>query len=137
LIAASQIVKTAPVATVAVASSSPDPNHAEIEQMLDQWLTAWSSKDIVRYGEFYASDFHAGMDKSAWLKYKESLNRKYRYIRVSKRDLKIKKDDDAYISVTFVQSYQSPGLSSVGKKELILKHERGQWKIFREKSRKM
>jgi murein L,D-transpeptidase YafK len=136
LIAASQIVKTAPVAAAA-AASSPDPNHAEIEQMLDQWLEAWSSKDIVRYGEFYASDFHAGMDKNAWLKYKENLNRKYRYIRVSKRDLKIKKDDDAHVSVTFVQSYQSPGLSSVGKKELILKHERGQWKIFREKSRKM
>ncbi len=138
LIAASQIVKTAPapVATAA-AASSPDPNHAEIEQMVDQWLSAWSSKDIARYGEFYASDFHAGMDKTAWLKYKESLNRKYRYIRVSKRDLKIKKDDDAHVSVTFVQSYQSPGLSSVGKKELILKHERGQWKIFREKSRKM
>jgi len=136
LIAASPIVKTAPAVAVS-AASSPAPNQAEIEQMLEQWLAAWSSKDIVRYGEFYASDFHAGMDRTAWLKYKESLNRKYRYIRVSKRDVNIGKEDDAHIRVTFVQSYQSPGLSSVGKKELILKHERGQWKIFREKSRKM
>jgi murein L,D-transpeptidase YafK len=135
LIAASQIVKTAPAAVSA--ASLPAPNHAEIEQMLDQWLAAWSSKDIIRYGEFYASDFHAGMDKTAWLKYKENLNKKYRYIRVSKRDVNIGKEDDAHVSVTFVQSYQSPGLKSVGKKELILKHERGQWKIFREKSRKM
>lgn len=135
LLAASRNLKTktAPVA----ASVKSDVSEDGVEQMIEQWLAAWSGKDIQKYGEFYADDFQSqGMNKSSWLKHKESLNRKYKYIRVSQKNLKTVKDDD-YITASFLQNYQSPGLKSVGMKELTLKNEKGQWKIFREKSRKM
>jgi hypothetical protein len=103
LLAAARMVKTVPVAASSEPLSATDQDG--IGQMLDQWLSAWSSKDIGQYSEFYASDFHSqGMDKTAWLKYKENLNRKYRYIRVSKRDVTIRKDN-SHIIVSFMQSY--------------------------------
>ncbi len=58
----------------------------EIPDMIDGWLKAWSSKDIKRYGKYYASNFRSQGEASLknWLKYKKRLNRKYDYIRVSR-----------------------------------------------------
>lgn len=139
LLAAAKNVKAKP-APIAAAASAPAviADNDGIGQMIGQWLAAWSSKDIRKYGEFYADEFQSqGMNKSEWLKHKESLNKKYKYIRVSQQNLKIVRDDDAHRTVSFLQNYQSSGLKSSGMKELKLKLEGGQWKIFREKSGKM
>ncbi|GBC61516.1 hypothetical protein DENIS_2478 [Desulfonema ishimotonii] len=109
----------------------------KIENMVDGWLKAWSSKDIGRYGAFYARDFRSqGMNRAAWLKHKKQLNRKYKYIRVTKRNLVVRKGGNQ-MTVSFVQKYESNRLRAVGRKQLVLKREDGQWKIFRETWRKM
>lgn len=115
----------------------PGPDAAEIEQMLEEWLKAWSSMDVDDYGSFYAKDFRSqGMDKESWLAYKKRLNKKYDYIRVSKRDLETEIDEDRS-KVTFVQNYESSGFQASGLKTLLLKRENGEWKIFRETWSKM
>jgi len=105
---------------------------AQIKTIIDGWLTAWSSKDIKRYGDYYTSDFRSqNMNKKAWLVYKDQLNKKYDYIRISKSKLKIKPVKDKYI-VSFQQAYKSNTYQATGMKKLILKDEDGQWKIYRE-----
>ncbi len=109
----------------------------EIADRLEQWLEAWSSKEIERYGAYYASDFRSrGMNLKAWLGYKRQLNRKYDYIRVSMDQLKVRKKGRT-CRVSFVQTYESNAFKALGIKQLILKHENGQWKIYRETWKKM
>ncbi len=106
----------------------------EIAAMVDEWLAAWSSKDIDRYASYYASDFRSqgGADLDAWLRYKSQLNRKYRFIHVTrKNNLKIE-GGDRQSTVTFLQTYASNAFKTTGVKKLILKREGNQWKILRE-----
>ncbi|MBW1697230.1 MAG: L,D-transpeptidase family protein [Deltaproteobacteria bacterium] len=110
----------------------PTGGVSEIEEMVNGWLAAWSAKDIEKYGGYYARGFRSrGMDRKAWLRYKDRLNKKYKYIRVSKENLVIKQKNGKSF-VTFLQTYQSPGLKNRGKKQLVLIREDGRWKIYRE-----
>ena len=105
----------------------------EIPDMIDGWLKAWSSKDIKRYGKYYASNFRSQGEASLknWLKYKNRLNRKYDYICVSKDNLVINKDKNR-CTASFRQTYESNDFKTVGIKQLILIREGGRWKIYRE-----
>ncbi len=104
----------------------------EIADMLQTWVNAWSSKDAEQYGACYADDFRSqGMNRDAWITYKKQLNRKYSYIRVSMDNLRIRKNGDDCVAL-FTQNYQSDAFRTLGTKQLILKRENGQWKIYRE-----
>lgn len=110
---------------------------AEIEEMIDNWLEAWSSKDIESYRAFYSKDFRSsGMNLDAWINNKSKLNKIYDFIQVTGKNLKIKKTK-TNIRVSFIQTYRSSGYNAEGVKHLILKREGGQWKIYRETWEKM
>ena len=109
----------------------------EIAETINGWLKAWSSKDIQQYGAYYAKGFRSqGMNRKSWLRYKNKLNNKYSYIKVSKKNLTIK-DGKTKSVATFIQTYKSPKFKSVGKKRLVLIKENGQWKILRETHRNL
>ncbi|MBL0732297.1 MAG: L,D-transpeptidase [Desulfosarcina sp.] len=106
--------------------------HKEIPAMIDGWLKAWSEKNIKEYGKYYAEDFLSkGISKKRWLRQKNALNRKYKYIKVKKDDLKINQSKGMG-RVSFLQTYQSDTYRAVGRKKLLLKLEKGEWKIYRE-----
>ena len=108
-----------------------------IEQWLDEWLMAWSSKDLKTYGDFYADDFRSqGMNKNAWLNYKRNVNRKYRFIRLSKKDIVLAPLDNQLV-VSFTQEFESNAFRSVGTKKLVLIRQNEAWKIYRETFEKM
>lgn len=106
-----------------------------ITQMIDSWLIAWGSKDNEQYGHYYAKDFRSKeKNRKAWLNYKKRLNKKYEFIKLSRKELKFqfyRKYKDR-VKVSFKQSYQSNLYAASGRKTLILKKEDGQWKIYRE-----
>ncbi len=109
----------------------------KIADLVDEWLKAWSAKDIKRYGSYYSSDFRSqGMNLKAWLNYKSRLNRKYDFIHISKDKLVVKKGK-SQITVSFVQTYMSSVFKAKGIKKLILIQEKGGWKIFRETWKKL
>lgn len=105
----------------------------EIKNMVAGWISAWSSKDIKRYGAYYAKDFKSqgGAGLQSWLDYKQGINQRYDYIKVSQHNLVVRKQKNKSIA-TFIQNYESSGLKTVGTKQLILIRENGQWRIFRE-----
>jgi len=76
------------------------------------------------------------MNKNSWLKHKDRLNRKYDQINVTMKNLTIRKIRNQYVA-SFIQRYESSGHNAIGKKELILKKEEGQWKIYRETWKKI
>lgn len=128
LVAALTEAERARATDAKVAAAAP-----KVIQMVDKWLQAWSDKDIEAYGSYYSSDFRSdGRDKSAYLAYKDRLNRIYDYIRVERGDLSVEKGENGRLIASFVQKYRSSGHRTVGTKRLVLKEEKGGWKIYRE-----
>jgi hypothetical protein len=122
-----------PLVALARQLKPPVGEEIEIARLVDAWLEAWSAKDIDRYGAYYASDFKSqgGANLKAWLAYKDQLNRQYRFIRVTRKNMVVKKDKGRR-TVSFVQTYASNRFKAVGIKQLVLKREGDQWKIYRE-----
>ncbi|WP_020589185.1 L,D-transpeptidase family protein [Desulfobacter curvatus] len=103
-----------------------------VVETVQQWMAAWSSKNMDKYARFYTSDFVCdGMGKTAWVKRKKKLAGKYDYILVTGKDFKAFPTKDGY-TVSFVQYYKSSGFSTHGRKQLKLVRQDGEWKIFRE-----
>ncbi len=111
---------------------TPKPIQNPVPEMVHQWLTAWSTKDIKRYAAFYADDFRSdGMDKKTWVERKRFLAEKNRFIRVTGRDFQVRVDKDR-CEVSFFQDYRSSILNTQGVKTLHLIKKGGAWKIYRE-----
>jgi len=71
------------------------------------------------------------MDFERWKKYKESLNKQYKFINVSLSDIKILRHNH-HIVVSFAQHYKNDRLTSMGVKRLYLVNENASWKIIGE-----
>ncbi|WDP85925.1 MAG: nuclear transport factor 2 family protein [Desulfobacter sp.] len=119
---------------VAAARELVRDNAADIAvvETVEQWLAAWSAKDMAEYAGFYANDFISdGLGKTAWVRRKKRLARQSDYILVTGKDYKVVQKKDGY-EVSFLQNYESSGFSAKGRKELRLVKKGGVWKIFRE-----
>jgi murein L,D-transpeptidase YafK len=92
-----------------------------LQSWLQNWQTAWQSKNIDEYISHYSDDFKAmKMNKEQWRRYKESLNQKYNYIKVSvEAPFLVTKQNEAVIS--FNQNYESDSLKDLGHKTLYVK----------------
>ena len=103
-----------------------------IVETVEQWLAAWSAKDMTEYAAFYANDFYSeGLGKTAWVRRKKRLAKRYGYISVTGKDYKVVQKKDGYV-VSFLQDYRSSGFSTKGRKQLKLVKKGGVWKIYRE-----
>ncbi|MCP3900790.1 MAG: L,D-transpeptidase family protein, partial [Desulfobacteraceae bacterium] len=108
----------------------------DIEDVVANWLKAWTSKDMDKYASYYSRDFHSdGLNKQEWVKRKRDLATRYDYIGVFANDLKVYKGSDR-ITIRFVQDYKSSGFSAIGIKTLIFINEDKGWKIYRESWKK-
>jgi murein L,D-transpeptidase YafK len=117
------------------AKSFSDSTNAtnKIASIVDSWLRAWSNKDITKYASYYSRQFRSYKDQTLaeWIAYKQSLNRRYKYIKVTRKGLKIDNYEQS-ISATFVQHYKSDQFVGVTKKTLVFGLENGNWKILKE-----
>jgi len=104
----------------------------EIVETVEQWLAAWSAKDMAEYAGFYDKAFFSdGLGKTDWVKRKKQLARRYEYIHVTGSGYRVVRQNDGYV-VSFLQNYESSGFSTKGMKQLKLIKKGGLWKIFRE-----
>ncbi len=79
-----------------------------VVETVQQWMAAWSSKDMDKYARFYTSDFVCdGMGKTAWVKRKRQLAGKYDYILVTGKNFK------AFPTKTGIRSVLSSTISPV------------------------
>lgn len=111
---------------------TPAFKNKKVMYTVNQWLTAWSSKDMDKYSSFYSEDFISdGMGKANWVKRKRVLAQKYSFINIGGKDFKLHFEDRA-CEVSFLQEYESSGYSTKGIKTLKLIDEGGLWKIYQE-----
>ena len=101
-------------------------------KMVEEWLKAWSSKDMKKYAQFYSENFYSDkMNKSRWVARKKRLAHKYRQIHVTAKNIKVHKGKNKTV-VSFFQVYRATGFSVKGIKRLVLVKKGNLWKIYRE-----
>ena len=103
---------------------------------IENWKTAWESKDVESYFDSYSSNFiyPNNMTKSQWQKYRTNriLPKKIISISISNIKFKFKKEK---IIATFTQNYKSGRLNQTSNKNLTFVVESGQWFIVEETSK--
>ncbi|MCO5141815.1 MAG: L,D-transpeptidase family protein [Oligoflexia bacterium] len=106
------------------------------------WLDAWSSKNLDAYIDSYADEFKSdGMNRLAFSKYKDALNKKYGSIKVTASDAHFYLHEK-YDLITFTQNYEStfpngqPAYRGTSKKNLYIQERNGQYKIILEETLK-
>ncbi|MGE3260621.1 MAG: murein L,D-transpeptidase family protein [Bacteriovoracia bacterium] len=118
------------------------PRIERAKAFFDKWLKAWSGKDITTYVESYADEYRMdGMNRVAFMKYKDALNKKYDTINVTAADVRFY-FHEKYDLVTFTQHYSStfaggvPAFNGTSKKNLYLQERNGEYRIVMEESPK-
>jgi murein L,D-transpeptidase YafK len=116
------------------------PRLPRAKAFFEKWLKAWSEKDLTGYIESYADEYKSdGMNRMAFAKYKDSLNKKYDTIKVTASDVKYF-FHEKYDLVTFTQHYSStfaggkPAFSGTSKKRLYLQERNGEYRIVLEEA---
>jgi murein L,D-transpeptidase YafK len=99
-----------------------------------EWAAAWSSQDTDRYLSFYHEELYArGMSFARWRTYKDSLNKRYKFIKVSVRNLRVFKHSKYWVSV-FEQVYESDLHQARSQKRLYWVGPEDNLKILAEES---
>ncbi|MGZ3695870.1 MAG: L,D-transpeptidase family protein [Bdellovibrionota bacterium] len=118
------------------------PRLERAKGFFDKWIKAWSGKDLTTYVESYADEYRTdGMNRLAFAKYKESLNKKYDTINVTATDVRYY-FHEKYDLVTFTQHYSStfaggkPAFNGTSKKNLYLQERNGEYRIVLEETPK-
>ncbi len=94
---------------------------AEVNKFIDEWLVAWTAKDMEGYKSFYNQEFRAGnANYNSWMSNKERLFAQDTGIAIRASNRKWKKLSNGRYSVSFIQEYSSASLTDIGVKTLIL-----------------
>ena len=108
----------------------------DIREVVENWVKAWTNKDMEVYASYYSKDFHSdGLNKREWVQRKTNLAERYDYIKVMASNLQVNKGKKNIV-VKFLQDYQSSGFSATGIKTLIFINEDKGWKIYHESWKK-
>lgn len=105
-----------------------------ISTAIDDWLDAWSRKDVSRYFSAYARDFQPpqGVSRESWEKERRSRIEKPASIKVTSADLQVAMNGET-AKARFRQTYVSESLRSADTKELDMVRRDGRWLIFSER----
>ncbi len=119
-------------ATPAAKAASDAATH-EAEVALQNWVAAWSNKDLKAYFNAYSKDFspNAGASRSAWEAERRSRIEGKSKISVRVEGLQVVVNGNKAIA-KFRQDYRANGIAISSRKTLeLVKHGDG-WKIVRE-----
>lgn len=105
---------------------------SKIKEIIEGWRRSWQGKNIDTYMSFYNQRFtSSGKDWHEWRNHKFRLAKKYPWIDVDIRDIRLLSNDGVVLA-TFKQTYRSPAFESRGTKKLYFTKNSDQWKIIAE-----
>ncbi len=99
---------------------------------LENWKALWQTQDLDHYIENYAADFSVQQfTKESWLKHKQDLKSRYKFVKVSLSSPHVFHLKNQYL-FQFVQEYESDGHKDIGIKNLYVLKDGDKLKIHRE-----
>lgn len=114
---------------------SPEEHQKEKTIALDwlaQWKNLWETQKLDQYIANYADEFSAPQfDKKSWLKHKEDLKKRYKYVKINISSPHVFHLKNQYL-FQFVQDYESDGHKDTGIKNLYVLKDGNTLKIHRE-----
>lgn len=126
--------KPAQVASIEPSPSTEDIARQQVVSSVDEWVNAWSGKDLDRYLNAYAPEFEppTGLTRAAWEKQRRQRLGKYQKIEIKLSEMvAVAKEDTA--TVDFVQSFTADSFSETGlHKRLELRRQGDKWMIVKE-----
>ena len=129
------IAKPAPVPAPAPAPAKPTNDAAthEAEAAVQNWVAAWSSKDLKAYFNAYGKDFDpaGGASRSAWEAERRSRIEGKSKISVRLEGLQVVVNGNK-ATAKFRQDYRANGIAISSRKTLDLVKVGNSWKIVRE-----
>ncbi|HNH16092.1 efflux RND transporter periplasmic adaptor subunit [Zoogloea sp.] len=119
----------------AVAAPSPSLQAAALAA-LDDWLSAWSRRDVEQYLARYASDFRpaGGRSRAGWEAERRQRIGQAAHIEVRAEAPQVEVLGPEQVRVVFRQHYRSDAYAGVDAKRLTLVLQGGRWLIQREES---
>jgi len=108
-----------------------------IELAINQWASAWSSKDVEGYISSYADDFKPsrGLSKNKWEKQRRERLANPAFIKITLVNLNIEINDNGFAKIRFKQEYKSDTYSDEVEKEITVMMFKDKWLITRERVR--
>jgi murein L,D-transpeptidase YafK len=106
----------------------------EFSDLLNQWKSAWESRNIERYSSFYDSGRFSGggLTWPAWREKKQRLFETYSTIELSLDRIKVVDFSESTAVVVFLQQYATDVSKKQNAKKLSFIKADGRWKIYRE-----
>jgi tetratricopeptide (TPR) repeat protein len=119
-----------------VADKANTSGNDEVLKTLNEWAAAWSARNANRYLAMYAKEFKAPNNETrgSWEKQRRERISKPQPIVVSVSNARVKMQDDAHATVSFIQSYRSGALKSTTRKTLEMTKSNGKWQILLERT---
>ena len=116
-------------------ATAPD-NNSEILKTVNDWVKAWSSKNVSKYLALYAKDFTPPNNETRknWEQQRRERIDKPQPITITITNPRVKLQGDNQASVSFIQSYKAGSLKSTTHKTLELSKISGVWLIQSEKA---
>ena len=108
----------------------------ELKSILLAWAEAWSRKDLQAYVNGYGKGYRPDENTThaAWLKQREQRLRRPKWIKVRLDEMEFFVLEKDKVAVQLRQSYQSNSYRDIGRKEMVLELQDGQWKIVQERA---
>lgn len=124
----------APAPAPASAATEPAKPEGEITAAIDDWLAAWSKKDVKRYLGYYARDFTipGKASRKDWEAERALRIGKPGKIEVSRGRLTVKLSGEDKATASFRQNYVSASFKAASNKTLHLVKRDGKWQIQQE-----
>lgn len=116
-----------------VAAPASSAAQGEVQNAVDAWAKAWSSKDVNGYLGAYGPEFVPpnGQNRKAWEAERRSRIEPRKSISVTVSDLKVEVNGDK-ATAQFRQAYNSDSLNITSRKRLDLAKSGNRWLIVRE-----
>jgi ketosteroid isomerase-like protein len=140
-VSAAPVQAPATVETPAVPHVAPEPVDPlqAVTALINQWASAWSSKDFAAYGSLYGDKFKTSQhrSKAAWLNFRKPRILGRNAIAVSVEDLQVNVLETGAAEVTFVQNYESGTVKDRSMKKMNVEQTADGWRIVSEESQPM
>ncbi|MFZ3229749.1 MAG: L,D-transpeptidase family protein [Pseudobdellovibrio sp.] len=109
-----------------------DKKKNEALTWLNNWKNLWEQQKLEAYIENYSNQFSdPTYNKKSWLKHKQTLKDKYKFVKISISNPNIFNLKDQYL-FQFVQDYESDGHKDKGIKNLYVIQDGSKFRILRE-----
>jgi tetratricopeptide (TPR) repeat protein len=114
--------------------TSSDDDSRNVSNAVMQWAKAWSSKDISRYLDSYASSFQVpdGLSRKAWEQSRRQRIDKPAPIHVDISNLRVRLEGMDRAKASFKQSYKAGSIAQRTNKTLSMVKNNGKWQIEQE-----